>query len=448
MSVHKVAYDVAVLRPSCRHLLVALCCAASAPSARAEKPTPLLEDDLRANRRTVIDAPKDALDSDLDAVLGGPQGFSTKELARVEDKLKAELQRDRPRASPRLVVFMYPGKVSAERLRAMREVFVDIELTIDPCSRSVCDEALGKHIEMIGRAVGVPVVKAQSFSIVYKNLTLKAETDVRGDELIVISLPVADAVGAAKRAGAGQALVAQRRHADTDYVPLMTKAISGEASRRRVTLGHPPAVTRNGGGVDVALKMKVDRARQEQQVLDALFATGAALAASTVTPSQGRIEIEVDNGSRGSGLTHYRCPLAPAMRYSKGELDSKAMLGSYLEKVLEDKNAQRMDLDSGPGEADSDGPVADDSEAINAISSSFGSVGACAKAEAASNPRFRGVTVLVGWSGSGRAASIDVKEAALKAGPLVGCLRRAFENIGLPHFRGATRTIEYPIKLK
>src|SRR5689334_19220587 len=114
---------------------------------RAEPTTPLLEDDLRANRRKTIDAPKDQLDADLDAALGGPQGFSTKALARIEDRLKEELRRDRPRASPRLVVFLYPGRVSAERLKAMREINVDMELTIDPCSRSVCDDALARHVE-------------------------------------------------------------------------------------------------------------------------------------------------------------------------------------------------------------------------------------------------------------------------------------------------------------
>jgi len=155
--------------------------ASSLHAQPAGKPTPLLEDDLRANRRTVIDAPKDSLDADLDAALGGPEGFSTKELARVEDRLREELKRNRPRASPRLVVFLYPGRISIERLRSMREIFVDIELTIDPCARSLCDDALAKHVELVGRAVGEAQVKGPSFTIVYKGLTLKAETDVRGD---------------------------------------------------------------------------------------------------------------------------------------------------------------------------------------------------------------------------------------------------------------------------
>jgi len=41
-----------------------------------------------------------------------------------------------------------------------------------------------------------------------------------------------------------------------------------------------------------------------------------------------------------------------------------------------------------------------------------------------------------------------VKEPALKTDTLPGCLKRAFESMKLPRFEGATRTIEYPIRLK
>jgi hypothetical protein len=425
---------------------VALCLWPARPVA-ADSSTPLLEDDLRANKRKTIDTPKDSLDADLDAALGGPQGFSTQALAAVEDRLRAELRRDRPRASPRLVVFLYPGRVSAERLKAMREVNVDIELTIDPCSRSLCDDALGKHLELVGRAVGEPMVRGQGFSIVYKTLTLKAETDVRGDEIITLTVPVADAIAASKRPGGGAAIMAARKHADTDYVPLMTKAIAQKAGVRRVPLAGPPAVSRGAGGVEVSLKLHADRSRQEQQLLDALAATGEALRSSTATPSSGRILVTAEGAGRGSAPAQFRCPLEPASLYSQGKLDGKSLLSSYVEKVVDDKSAQRMDLDSGPG-GDEGGPAPDDNEAISVIGSSFSSLGACAKTEAARNPKFRGVTIVIGWAPSGRAASVDVKEPALKTGPLPGCLRSAFESIHLPRFSGGTRTIEFPIRLK
>jgi hypothetical protein len=433
-------------RRSITHL-ISVALALVAVPVGAEPTTPLLEDDLRANRRRAIDTPKDALDASLDAALGGPQGFSTRALLQVEERLRSELKRDRPRASPRLVVFLYPGRVSPERLRAMREVFVDIELTIDPCARSVCDEALGRHIEMIGRAIGDTTVRGDGFSILFKNLTLKAETDVRGEELITLSLPLSDAVAAARRPGGGAALMAARRHADTDFVPLMTRAIALKASQRHVPLVGPPSVAREGGRVDVGLKLRHDRVRQEQHMLDALAATAAALGSSPATPKEGRIEIAEEGAERGGSPARFRCALDPARLYGEGRLDAKSLLSSYVERVSTDKGAQRMELDATPG-ADEAGPEPNDDEAIAVISSNFSSLAPCAKAEAAQNPRFRGVTLLVGWSGAGRATSVEVKEPALKGGPLQGCFRRAFETIRLPRFAGPARTIEYPIKLK
>ena len=421
-------------------------------SARADKATPLLEDDLRANKRTAIDAPATteagADDAALDAMLGGPRGFSTRELAAAEDRLRAELKRDRPRTSPRLVVFLYPGRVSAERLKVMREVFVDIELTIDPCSRSVCDDALAHHLEMVGRAVAQPAIRTAEFALVYKTLTLKAETDVRGDELVTVSVPVADAIAASQRPGGGRALLDARRKADTDYVPLMTRAVAQRASGRRLPIAKPPSVARGAGSVDVTLAMKGDRSRNDQHVLDGLAAIADALATSPATPAQGRLEIDIEAESRSVGAARYRCPLDAAQRFSRREIDSKALLASYVERVNDDKGAQRMDLSDAPS-ADDAAPAPDDSEALNAITASFSSVGGCAKAEAAANRKFRGVTVVVGWAGNGHAASIDVKEPALRSGALPGCLRSAFANIALPRFSGGrTRTIEYPIKLK
>jgi len=414
--------------------------------ANAEPNTPLLEDDLRANKRKLIDAPKDSLDSDLDAALGGPAGFSTKTLALVEDRLKSELRRDRPRASPRLVVFVYPGRISAERLRAMREVNVDMELTIDPCSRSVCDDALGKHLELVGRAVGDATARGDGFTVTYKTLTLKAETDVRGAEIITIVVPMSDAIAAGKKPGGGAAIMAARAHAESDYVPLMTKAIAAKASARRVPLASPPSVTRAGNSVEVSLKLHADRSRQEQQLLDALAATAEALRTSTATPSSGRIEVATEAAGRGTPATRYRCPLEAASLYSQGRLDAKSFLSSYVEKVSDDKNAQRLDMDGTPGGDEAAAP--NDDEAIAVIGSSFSTLGACAKTEASSNAKFKGVTIVIGWASSGRAATVDVKEPALKSGALPGCLKRAFESMKLPRFEGATRTIEYPIRLK
>src|SRR5947209_884139 len=137
-------------------ILTLLLVLSGAAHAQSNKETTLLQDDLQNNRRTKIDAPKDDLDAQLDAALGGPAGFSTRELEKIEDRIRNELKRDRPRATPRLIVFLYPGRISAEKLKSMAEVDVDIELVMDPCDRNVCREAVAKHIELVGRAVAQP----------------------------------------------------------------------------------------------------------------------------------------------------------------------------------------------------------------------------------------------------------------------------------------------------
>ncbi len=329
----------------------------------------------------------------------------------------------------------------------MREVFVDIELTIDPCSRSVCDDALAKHVELVGRAVGDASQRGEGYTVSYKNLTLKAETDVRGEELITLSVPVADAVAAAKRPGGGQALMAARRHAETDYVPILMKAIAQHASQLRVPVEGPAAITRAGNAVDIALKLRADRNRQEQQLLDALRAIGQSLRASPATPKEGKITLSADGAGRGAAPVRFRCPIGPAQLFADGSLDGKSLLGSYLEKVNDDKNAQRMDMDS-DGANDSPAGEPNDDEAIAVLAASFSSLGGCARTEAARSSAFRGVTITFGWTPNGRAEHVDVKEPALKSTPLPGCLRKAFDGIRLPRFSGATRTIEYPIRLK
>ncbi|HEX6839032.1 MAG TPA: hypothetical protein VF334_20780, partial [Polyangia bacterium] len=55
---------------------IGLGCVCGVALADTSRETTLLQDDLAKNQRTRMDAPKDAFDADLDAALGGPQGFS------------------------------------------------------------------------------------------------------------------------------------------------------------------------------------------------------------------------------------------------------------------------------------------------------------------------------------------------------------------------------------
>jgi hypothetical protein len=431
-----------------RGLLIVLMLA-SVARAQTAKETPLLEDDLSKNKRTRIDAPKDSFDASLDDALGGPAGFSTKQLEKIEDRLRDELRRDRPRATPRLIVFLYPGKISPERLKAMTEVNVDVELVMDPCDRNVCKEAVAKHIELVGRAIGQPVVSGPGFKMVFQTLTLKTSTTLHDDEVQVYQVPIKECVAASQRPGGGIAWLSKMDQAEQSYEPIVIKAIAKHAAERRVSLKAPPSVKRSGAGVDVSLTVKGDRSRTQQQCIDALAAAVAGLRDNPKTPSQQQLEIAVDTGL---GVRKFHSPGSPVGLYVDGRMSGGDLWSSYVAEVRKDAQAMSFsDTEASHGAVaagDPDAPDPDDNEVIALLSQNFSSLGACAKAEASKNSSFRGVTVTFQWTGQGRAEKIGVKEPALRGSSLATCLAAAVAQMRLPRHNAAARAIEYPIRVR
>jgi hypothetical protein len=436
-----------------------LVCLAAGPAFAQGKPTPLLEDDLSSNKRTKIDAGGgDGLDAGLDAAFGGGGGFSTKELEKVEDRLRADLKRERPRATPRLVLFLYPGRVDAEKLRSLAQVNVDMELIMDPCERSVCREAVGRHIELVGRALGKAVYATQQYKLTFKTLTLRTATTIHDTEVETYLVPITDCIAAAARPGGGVAWLDARKHAADDYVPLVEKAIARQAAGRRVSLSAPPQVRRTGGSVDVTLKVRGDRNRAQQQVLDALAAAAAGLKENPTSPAESQLEVLLDVGTRPDPVRTFRSPGQQVGLFVEKRLDSSSLWSNYVEEVKKQSGAQRMAFDD--AEASGRAPAApgggpggeagepDDNQVIALLADNFAQLGGCAKNEAAKNPRFRGVTVTFKWLPSGRADGTQPKEAPLRNTPLAKCLAAAMSNIRLPRFSGGPREIEYPIRVK
>jgi hypothetical protein len=421
--------------------------------ARADtaRETTLLQDDLSKNQRTRIDAPKDAFDADLDAALGGPQGFSTKPLEQIEDRIRAELRRDRPRASPRLIVFLYPGRIDAAKLKAMRDINVDIELVMDPCDRSVCKEAVAKHIELVGRAVGQPTLSGAGWRMNFQTLTLKTSTTLHDEEVAVYQVPVAACIAASKRAGGGVAWLDSQAHADEAYEPIVIKAIARHAAEHRVALAGPPSVKRGASAVDVLVKVRGDRSRTQQQALDAFAACAAGLRDNPKSPAQAALEVDVETGMRDA-VRKFRAPGNPVGLYVDGQMSGGDLWTSYVAELK--KGQQQLSFDDAeasghaPAVADSGAPDPDDAEAIAVLTSNFPSLAVCARGEAGRNHAFRGVVVTFQWTGAGRAEKIDVKEPALRSSPLKACLAGAIGAMRLPRHNAAPRTIEYPIRVK
>jgi hypothetical protein len=229
----------------------------------------------------------------------------------------------------------------------------------------------------------------------------------------------------------------------------VTKAIARHAADRRVSLAAPPSVKRSGGGVDVLLKVRGDRARTQQQAIDALGACAAGLLDNPKSPSQQTLEVDVDTGTRDPPR-RFRAPGNPVGLYIAGRMSGGDLWASYVAEIKKD-GAQRMsfdDAEAGGRAPTSDAPDPDDNEVIALLSSSFQPFAACARAEAAKNPKFRGAVVTFKWTGAGKAEEISVKEAALRGSPVARCLAGAVAGVRLPRHNAAPRDIEYPIRIQ
>jgi hypothetical protein len=430
---------------------VLLGCCVTIARADTSRETPLLQDDLAKNQRTKIDAPKDAFDADLDAALGGPQGFSTKPLEQIEDRIRAELRRDRPRASPRLIVFLYPGRVTADKLKAMRDINVDIELVMDPCDRNVCREAVAKHIELVGRAIGQPAISGAGWKMTFQTLTLKTSTTLHDEQVQVYQVPIAACVNAARKPGGGLAWLDSQTHAEEDYEPIVTKAIARHAAERRVALAGPPSVKRGSSTVDVMVKVRGDRSRTQQQAIDAFAAEAAGLRDNPKSPPQAQLEVDVDTGMR-DGPRRFRAPANPVGLYLDRQMSAGDLWASYVAEVK--KGQQQMSFDDAeasgraPAGGDASAPDPDDNEVVQLLSSNFAPMAVCAKAEATQNHSFRGVVMTFRWTGDGHAVDVHAKEKPLQHGRLESCLAGVIGSLRLPRHNAAPRTIEYPIRVK
>jgi hypothetical protein len=430
--------------------LVLLCC--SAEAAQPRKGTALLETDLRAGKTTRIDAKGgDALDAEMDAVLGRAgaksQSFSTKELDAIEQRLLADLRRERPRATPHLIVFVYPGRITPEKLKVLEEVFVDLEILLDPCERVVCRDAVARHIELVGRAVGKAERQTQRYKLVFKSLILRTKVNFRDAEVDEFRIPMTDAVATAGRAGGGRAWLDEMAHSTAQFEPLVAKAIARQAAKYRVGLIGAPHVGRQGDHADAVLKIRADRSRLQSQVIDALVAAAAGFRENPATPPNLTFEIQAHVPMKGTTVQRFKCLGQPVRALLDRQLDASTLWSTYVREILQQKGVTTMSF----GDDDDDGkagPSASDADAVAVLAENFNRLRDCARGEIARNPRFGGATITFRWLPQGRAADVALKEPGLRGGPLQQCLEAAFRGLRFPTFDGAARAVEYPLRLK
>jgi hypothetical protein len=441
-----------------RALFAALLGVSASAAAQTNRETRLLEVVLRPGRTESIDRrespAQSELDAELDRALGGvaaaERSFSTRILEPIELRIIAEERRERLRAQPELIIFLYPGRVSAERLRTLTEVFVDLELVIDPCDRSVCREAVAHHIEVVGRAVGQAAVQTPRYKLVWKTLIIKTMVHFHDPEAHEYRIPIPECVAAAARPGGGSAWLESREHAEVDYEATVSRAIAAAANRSRVLLWSPPSVSRSGGEAAVDLRIRADRNRFEQQVIDALAAAATGLRQNPATPAQTVIDVTATVQMRGPTLRHWRAPGPSVGLYLDDQISKSQLWSTYVQEIRKDKDAQtlRFGDDEARGAGGPPDEGADTADGVAALAANFGLLGECARAEATRNRHFAGVTLTVHWLPSGVILDAVPKEPALRGGELARCLRLATSRIRLPPFSGAPRTIEYPILIK
>jgi hypothetical protein len=430
--------------------LALVCVAADASQPR--KGTALLEVDVRANTKTRIDGDQggDALDAEMDAVLGRAgaknQSFTTKELETIEEKLIASVRRERPRATPHLIVFVYPGRVSPEKLRTLSEVFVDIEILIDPCERSVCRDAVARHIELVGQAVGRAEVKTARYTLVYKNLIVRTITHFRDGEGEEYRVPITECIGAAKRAGGGRAWLDSMGRSVAQFEPLVAKGIQRHAVQYRVALAGPPRVSRGGQEADAVVRIKADRNRLQSQVLDAMAATARAFRDNPASPPTINIEVHAEVPMKGIKVQRFRCLGQPVLALLDRQIDASTLWSTYVRDITPREGVQSLSFDD--DDRGGGGGEASDADAVAVLTQHFPALRDCARAEATRNPRFGGVTMSFRWLPSGGTSGLTLKDGAGRGGELKRCLGGALGSMRFPKFDGTPRQIDYPIRVK
>ncbi|MCC6750160.1 MAG: hypothetical protein IT371_21010 [Deltaproteobacteria bacterium] len=413
--------------------------------------TRLLEVDLRTGSKQRIDGggPKTDADRQLDALLDRTTGktFTTAELERIERALRRYLQAARPRAVPRLLLFLYPGRITASRLKELREILVEVDLLVDPCSRSICRDAVAKDVELLGKALQQPVLRTGSYVVRFKLVTVRTATEHRATEYETYRFSAEEVVTAGQR-GDGLTLVKRQEAEAAGYERAMVKAIARRLQARRVPLDKPPAVRREGAQLRVNLHIKSDRVRYQSSVLAALAGAMEALRQSSLTPATVQLEVVAAVPMRQLEHRTFRCPGHSVLLHLDGRLTGSELWSSYVAE--EKKQGTRLafdDREARGGGAPTDDDDEDPQALTEVLSGQVGTLAPCLQQEAARSSRFKGVTLVFAVGPDGRASRLALKEAGASSA-LRSCLARALERLQFPRRRGAPRQVSFPLYIQ
>lgn len=424
------------------YLLIALGVVSLGAPAVADR-TQLLRVDLKTGRKSRIDPKRgSSADRQLDALLDSSTGksFSTTELEKIERTVRRYLKALRPRAAPRLLLFVYPGRISRSKLKQLREVLIDIELIVDPCSRSVCRAAVGRNLDVLGRAMRKATIRGDRYVVRFKRVVIRTATRIGQGSHDIYTFSAKEVVRAGKK-GSGRKLVSRVVKQRAGYDRAMAKKAARQIKLRRVSLAHTPRVTRSRHEATVEIAIRSDRVRLRRHVLGALRGAMKALSTSPLTPSRVALTVVASVRYRKTRKITFRCPGHAVKALLAGKTNSRALWSNYVTR--ERSGGTKLTFSEGGGSSSS---VDEPDRTSEILAASFKRLAPCLQREAQRNRRFKGVTLKFAVSRSGRAVRVTTAERA--SARLKRCLAKALSRISFQRHSGAPRKVSYPMYIK
>ena len=416
--------------------------------AGPRRPTPLLEVDLKTGTGRSFDQSKGRTkaDDELDAMLDKATGptFSSKELKKISAALRRYLRLRRPRAQPKLLLFLYPGRISKVALQELRQVKVDVELVVDPCQRTVCKASVALHLELLGKSIRQVDLRTDSYAISFSSVTIRARQDLRDAPYETYRFTAQDVVLAGKKSGAGLRLLNRLATKKAGYQKEMTRSITRRLRARRVRLAGAPRLDRSGKELTVTLRIRSDRVRVKAHVVGALKAAAEALTASPLTPPRTELVVHAAVRMRGKKERIFGCSIQPLRLHLGGRVGQSELWSTYV--VERKKQGRHLSFDDAEASGRARPPrTTSPAQITDLLAGHTELLAPCLQAEARRRRTFSGVTLHFSVSASGRAQRLTTKPAG--SSTLRYCLQRALGKIRFP-WGGTARSVQYPIYIK
>jgi len=315
---------------------------------------------------------------------------------------------------------------------------------VDPCGRSVCHDAVGKHIELLGRSIKQAVIRTRRYTIRFKSVTIRTVSDLRGSDPETFRFE-ADEVVKSGQSGGGSRLVDRLTHARAGYVQQVTKEITRRLRARRVPLTGSPQVQRGGGQVTVTMEIHSDRTRYRSHVGAALLAAGEALRANPLTPPRSELKVVAAIRFRKLERRTFTCMGEPVKLHLAGSLSLSELWDSYITEHKKGGTQLSFSDEEATGGDVGQGTL-DEGRVQEILAGHFNLLAPCLQSEAGRNRRFRGVTLSFSIAGSGKAAGVTTGERATSQ--LKSCVAAALARIRFPRHAGAPRPVSYPMYIR